>query len=418
MNLHYLANSLGWTLVHFLWQGALIGAATAVALFVMRKAKAEHRYTVACTALLLCLLWPALELAERLGDTAQMAAAAGRFNTSPLQSAVYQDQGVIDLLQPNLLLIVGVWALCAVVLTARMALGLLWVGKVARHNGGNRQWQHKVEQLAAQMGVTRAIRLRVVENLASPMTAGWWRPVVLVPASLISGMPADLLEALLAHEMAHIKRLDYLVNIGQNVVETLLFYHPAVWWISGRIRMEREQIADELAARTLGEPRRLALALFELEKFQFSTHHLAQAANGGDLMVRIKNLLRPDTQALNWKAALPVLGLATALLAVCANGQAAPKVVRKQAVADFSTCKKPVWPEESLRQEHTGTVTLKFLIGTDGKPKEAKIFRSSGHPPLDEAAKTGILKCSFKPATRNGVAVEEWMHMQYVWTLE
>lgn len=418
MNLHYLANSIGWTLVHFLWQGALIGAAAFVALAVMRKARAEHRYTVACTALLLCVLWPALELSGRLGDVVQMASANARFGDQALASASGQDQGLLALVQPNLLLIVGVWALCAIVLTVRMALGLLWVGKVAKQYGGNYHWQGKVDQLARRFGVSRQVRLRVVDNLDSPITAGWWRPVVLLPASLLSGMPADLLEALLAHEMAHIKRLDYLVNIGQNVVETLLFYHPAVWWISGRIRIEREQIADDMAAKVLGEPRRLALALSELEKFQFSAHHLAQAANGGDLMVRIKNLMRPDTQALNWKAALPVLGLATALLAVCANGQAVPKVVHRNALADFSTCKKPIWPAESLREEETGTVTLKFLIGTDGKAKESKLHGSSGHPLLDESARVGIFKCNFKPATRNGVPVEEWMSMQYVWTLE
>lgn len=89
-------------------------------------------------------------------------------------------------------------------------------------------------------------------------------------------MPPDLL-ALLAHELAHIRRHDYLVNLLQNVIEALLFFHPAVWWIS-RVRLEREHIADDFAARQLGEPRRLALALSELERLQFST--LAQAANG------------------------------------------------------------------------------------------------------------------------------------------
>lgn len=418
MNTAYLVNSIGWTLVHFLWQGALIGAAAALALLVMRKSRAEHRYTVACTALLLCVLWPALELGGRLAGASQVGSALFRFSADAAAHPLLQDDNLLGMLQSNFLLIVAVWAVCAVVLTARMALGLLWVGKVARQYGGNAHWQAKVDLLAERFGVTRQVRLRIVDELDSPITAGWWRPVVLLPASLVSGMPAELLEALLAHEMAHIRRLDYLVNIGQNVVETLLFYHPAVWWISGRIRLEREQIADELAARTLGEPRRLALALSELEKFQFSTHHLAQAANGGDLMVRIKNLLRPDTQALNWKAALPVLGLATALLAVCANGQAAPKVVHQAAVADFSSCAKPQYPEESLKKSHTGTVTLRFLIGADGVPKDAQVKRSSGHPMLDAAAKDAIFKCKFVAATRNGVQVEEWMHMQYVWTLK
>ncbi len=412
--------SIGWTLVHFLWQGALVGCATAVGLTALRNARPESRYLVACTGLFLCLAWPALELALRLsgdsgaGGDAAVLAAAGLVAGSPI------DAGWGTLLAGHLGWIVGTWALCAVVLAGRMVLGLFWIERAAAQECVDPAWQARLERLAAQFGVERAVRLRVVASLASPITAGWWRPVVLVPASLVSGMPAQLLEALLAHEMAHIKRHDYLVNLGQNIVETLLFYHPAVWWISHRIRSEREQIADDHAARILGEPRRLALALSELEKLQFSTHHLAQAANGGDLMSRIKRLVRPDVQALNWKAAIPVLGLAA--LSVTAFAHAAPAAMAKEpetaAVADFNSCKRPDYPAESVKQEHTGTVTLGFRVAKNGTVKESKITRSSGHPLLDDAAQSALVKCRFKPATTKGKRVEAWTAVQYVWTLE
>lgn len=415
-----IVGSIGWTLVHFLWQGALIGCATAVGLTVLRNARPESRYLVACTGLLLCLAWPALELALRLsgdsgtGGDAAVLAAAGLVAGSPI------DAGWSILLAEHLGWIVGTWALCAVALAGRMVLGLFWIERAATQERVDPIWQARLEQLAAGFGVDRAVRLRVVQQLASPITAGWWRPVVLVPASLVSGMPAHLLEALLAHEMAHIKRHDYLVNLGQNVVETLLFYHPAVWWISNRIRSEREQIADDHAARMLGEPRRLALALSELEKLQFSTHHLAQAANGGDLMSRIKRLIRPDIQVLNWKAAIPVLGLAA--LSVTAFAHAAPSAATKDpdtsAVADFNSCKRPEYPAESVKQQHTGTVTLGFLVAKNGGVKESKVTRSSGHPALDDAAQSALVKCRFKPATTKGKPVEAWTAVQYVWTLE
>jgi D-alanyl-D-alanine endopeptidase (penicillin-binding protein 7) len=181
----------------------------------------------------------------------------------------------------------------------------VWANRSARTQRTDPHWNARLANMAAQFGIARTVRLRVVDTLASPVTAGWWRPVVLVPASLLSGMPPQLLEALLAHELADVRRCDYLVNLAQSVIETILFYHPVVWWLSHRIRAEREQIADDIAARHLGEPRRLALALSELERLQFSTRHLAQAANGGDLMTRIKRLVRPETQAFNWKAAVP-----------------------------------------------------------------------------------------------------------------
>jgi bla regulator protein BlaR1 len=413
-----VVSSIGWTLVHFLWQGLLLGCATAVLLTLMRNMRPEHRYTVSCTALFMCLAWPALEFYLRMQDLSAavtLAEPAGGWAMAPGNRA----GGIESQLQGNLVWIVALWAVCASVLSVRIGLGLLWVKRAEHQYTGDAHWQARVDRMAAQFGITRAVRLRVVENLASPITAGWWRPVVLVPASLITGMPSHLLEALLAHELAHVRRFDYLVNLGQNVVETLLFYHPAVWWISGRIRDEREQIADDIAASQLGEPRRLALALSELERFQFSSHHLAQAANGGDLMTRIKRLIRPDTQALNWKAAIPVLGLAAACLSVYANAAPdAAKAEKTHAVVDFKSCAKPHYPAESLKAGNQGAVTLSFLIGVDGKAKESTVAKSSGFAPLDEAARTAIAKCSFKPATVAGKPVEDWMKMKYVWTLK
>jgi bla regulator protein BlaR1 len=413
-----LVGSLGWTLLHFLWQGALIGCATAVALVAMRNARPRQRYVLACGALLLCIAWPAIELAARLSGNTD--AGAGATVMARMASvALVTDSGALSWLQGKLPLFVMAWAACSAALALRMGLGLLWIGRITRQHAGNPHWQAKLSRMALHIGVTRAVRLSIVDNLASPITAGWWRPVVLVPASLISGMPPELLEALLAHELGHVKRFDYLVNLGQNVVETLLFYHPAVWWISSRIRVEREQIADDVAASHLGEPRRLALALSELERFQFSGHHLAQAANGGDLMSRIKRLLRPDAQALNWKAAIPVLGLAVACTAAYAqkpveHARPAPIIA---AVANFSSCEKPVWPKQSLRDGNQGTVTLAFKIGEDGKVENSRLQKSSGFALLDEAAREGIAKCRFRPATQGGKPVPAWMRMQYVWTL-
>jgi D-alanyl-D-alanine endopeptidase (penicillin-binding protein 7) len=422
MNASVLITAVGWTLVHFVWQGALVGCATAIGMVALRNARPQQRYLLACSALLVCLVWPAMELWSRLHE---LQGAAGLAIEPPrlfAAGAAAAGGDWLGYVQGKLASIVLVWAACAAALALRMALGLFWIGRMTGKNKSDAHWQGRLDSLARRCGVTREVRLRVVDGIPGPVTAGWWRPVVLVPASLVSGMPPDLLEALLAHEMAHIKRFDYLVNLGQNVVETLLFYHPAVWWISNRIRIEREQIADDLAARALGEPRRLALALSELEKLQFSSHRLAQAANGGDLISRIRRLVRPDTQALNWKAAIPVLGLAALSVAMYANAAPAhqPNDEGKstRALADFRSCAKPVWPKADLRAEHTGTVTLGFLIDAGGQVLDAKLTKSSGYPGLDLAAQTGIAKCHFIPATKDGKPVQAWMQMKYVWTLQ
>lgn len=417
-------DSIGWTLLHFVWQGVLIGAATALALALLRNVHARHRYLVACIGLLACVLWPAFELVGRLrGPAANLADA--RFADSIMKNPFNgQANGMASFLQEQLSVIVAFWAVCALLLALRMVAGLLWVRKAGNSPGRDPALQCRVDQLADRFGVKRAVDLRLVEELDSPMTAGWLRPVILVPAALATGMPPQLLQALLAHEMAHIKRFDYLVNLGQSVIESLLFYHPAVWWISRQVRTERELVADSLAAATLAEPRELAVALSELEKWSFSRHHLAQAANGGELSRRVQQLLRPSTDALNWKAALPVLALAMACLSALSHADPVEeKVVKKTAGmkaarVDFDSCAKPEWPEESLKAEHTGTVTLGFLIGVDGKVKNSRVNSSSGHPLLDEAAREGIQQCSFKPGTRKGKPIESWMQMKYQWTLE
>ncbi|ATQ76662.1 peptidase M56 [Massilia violaceinigra] len=417
-----LIDSIGWTLLHFTWQGLLIGCTSAAVLALMRNTRPEYRYNVACVALLACVLWPAAELTLRLQD-ANASAAHLRFADQMMAGARADDASLAGWLQEQLLWIVGFWSVCAALLALRMAAGLAWIRHASQAPLAGAEWQARAGRMASAFGITRAVRVRVVENLDSPLTIGWLRPVVLVPASLMTGMPPELLEALLAHEMAHVRRFDYLVNLGQNVVEILLFYHPAVWWISGRIRTEREQIADDLAARHLGEPRRLAHALSELERLQFSSHHLAIAANGGELVTRVRRLVKPGRQALDWKASLPALGLAAAcfsLYAHAANDRAAvtPALAKVAPVVDFASCAKPVWPAASFKAEHTGTVTLAFKVGDTGRVTASRIAASSGHALLDEAARAGIMKCQFKPGTENGKPVAAWMNMKYVWMLK
>jgi beta-lactamase regulating signal transducer with metallopeptidase domain len=230
-----------------------------------------------------------------------------------------------DTLAPRLPLVMSCWACGAAVLALRLLLGLAWVRRRSRPGAYpvDAAWQATLARMAGEFGIARKVVLGVVADLSGPVTAGWWRPVVLVPAALLTGMPAPLLEALLAHELAHVRRHDYLVNLLQSAIEILLFYHPAVWWLSHRIRVERELVADDLAATMLGEPRRLALALSELDLVRLSTLNLAPAAHGGNLMSRIKRLVRPEAEPAQWKLALPLLALALSAGVYAQTGTAA-----------------------------------------------------------------------------------------------
>lgn len=414
-------SAIGWTLVDFVWQGALVGLAAASLLALMGSAAPTRRYLVACVALLACLAWPAWTLAERLSapETSGSLLLAG----APLGATGTSTAQIGAVLEPHIGTIVLAWAAISLALGLRMSLGLLWIGRAGALRGtADDALQARLQQLADRFGITREVRIRVVEHLASPITAGWLRPIVLVPASLVTGMPPDLLDALLAHELAHVKRMDYLVNLCQNVIETLLFYHPAVWWISKQVRNEREKIADDEAVSLLGEPRRLARALSELEKIQFSQHHLALSASGGDLMVRIKRLVKPEAQPASWKAVFLAMTLVLAAFAAqfpqSAHADAPSSARTEIARIDFSSCTKPQYPAESLRQQHTGAVTLEFDLDQSGGVSAARVRKSTGYPLLDEAARGALEKCSFKPAMRNGVPIGGTALIQYIWIIE
>ena len=347
--------ALGWALLDFLWQGLLLGALAALALHALRNARPQARYAVSCLALAACLALPLAGLYRGLaaadaGATTAIDIAAPRAVAIALPSMGPTATPAMDwrcALQLQMPAIVAAWSAGALLLALRLLLGCRWVGRLrSRARLPNSFWQGRFDELAVRVGLRAPVPLRVSEAIDSPVAAGWWRPVVLVPAALLASMPVELLEALLAHELAHVRRRDYLVNLLQGAVETLLFYHPVVWWLSRRVRIEREQVADDLASRALGDPRQLALALQALDRFQQARRepshsplahaHLLPAAHGGQLMPRIKRLLRPDHQRPDWKLALPVAGLAALGLAVHA-AQAVTPVPAVAPVAQVRT---------------------------------------------------------------------------------
>ena len=345
--------ALAWSLLDFLWQGALVGWTAALLLAAMGRRSPQARYAVACGALLLCAALPLAGLMTRLqaAEAPQamlplMLTAAGAIDWSaaPATASGWQPHAldaarnaalgaVLDALQARLPLVLTLWSAGAAALALRLLLGLWWVRRRTDPAASrlDAHWQGRAQAMAGRLGVKRAVRVGIVDDIRSPLTAGWWRPVVLLPAALLSGMPSHLLEALLAHELAHIRRHDYLVNLLQSAVEIALFYHPTVWWLSRRIRAEREQVADDIAATLLGEPRRLAVALSELDRFQLifersTQHQLAHAAHGGHLMQRIKRLVCKEAEPLGLKMLVPACGLAAACFTYYANAQSMPPV--------------------------------------------------------------------------------------------
>lgn len=370
MNTAAWMSGLAWALLDFVWQGAVVGCVAAVLLALMGRARPQWRYLAACAALLLCAALPLAGLLARvLGQGAADAAGmlpsallqalpsgAGQASSQGVAAAAWNPAGWRELLAPRLPLVILCWSAGAALMAMRLLLGLAWVRRRSRPGAyrADPAWQAVLDRLAGRMGIGRKVILGLVDDLATPVTAGTLAPLVLVPASLATGMAPQLLEALLAHELAHVRRHDYLVNLVQSAIEILLFYHPAVWWLSHRIRVERELIADDLAASALGEPRRLALALSELDLFQLSSPQPALGAHGegGSLMSRIKRLVRPQAEpsaaSFGWKLALPALGLALTA-AIHAHAGTAGTTGTTGAAASAPAQQKPGFHHITLR---------------------------------------------------------------------
>jgi beta-lactamase regulating signal transducer with metallopeptidase domain len=173
------------------------------------------------------------------------------------------------------------------------------------------------------MALERVVQVFESTAIAVPMMVGWLKPVVLLPAAALSGLTSDQIEALLAHELAHVRRHDYLVNLLQAAVETLLFYHPAVWWVSRHVRQEREHCCDDLAIAVCGDRAAYAAALADLAAM--TTPRFALAASDGSLLARVKRILGPPADRhsapVGWTPALLVALLGAALVPLLAHGE-------------------------------------------------------------------------------------------------
>jgi beta-lactamase regulating signal transducer with metallopeptidase domain len=153
-------------------------------------------------------------------------------------------------------------------------------------------WQKTFEELLSEFGLPRKIQLLQSRFVSTPMVVGCLSPIVLVPVSAFTSLTPNQLRAILLHELAHIRRLDHWVNLFQGVIESLLFFHPAVWWLSNKVRDEREHCCDEFSVTSTGQPKDLAEALFQLESLRTRTSSMSLAATGGKLKERIARILQ------------------------------------------------------------------------------------------------------------------------------
>lgn len=353
--------ALGWALLHFVWQGALLAVLAAIALRALRHSAADVRYVVAVVALSLMATMPAVTGVQAYlslrADAPDRQAAEGLVTKAPAATvpAKAADEGpavflpgpsattapATTALEEWLPSLVLVWMAGVAVLAFRLLGGWVLVQRARSHGASpaDDALQAIVRRLTRTLHITRPVALLRSPGVDVPTVIGWMKPTVLLPMSALSGLSPLQIEAILAHELAHVRRHDYLVNLLQALLETLLFYHPAVWWLSRRIRIEREHCCDDLAVSLCGDPVVYARALADLEALRGVNSRLAMAATGGALLNRVRRLLAaPATHAGRgpaWIAAsAAVLLMAGLVLGAVGHPQVQPDSATGEAAAN------------------------------------------------------------------------------------
>lgn len=362
-----LAQAIGWALLHLLWQATIVAAILAAVLTLIPRQSANARYSAACGALglvfalFIATAWKTYDpaVAPVTSPLTESQAMKITVTNVPVALATIAAEtwrermlSMVASARQSLPMVVAVWLFGVVFLSSRLLLTWMRARRLAQAGQpANIQWQRVARRLSNALGLRRAVRLLESAAVEVPSVIGMLRPVILLPASTLTGLTPAQIEMVLAHELAHIRRHDFLVNLMQAVVETLMFYHPAVWWMSRRVRIERENCCDDMAVAVCGNPIQYAKALTRLEELR-SAPSLMVAANGGSLLDRIRRIAggRAESNAISarWAAAMITL----VVLAVGAGIPSLPAFAqREQKAAEPAKAKvdvtAPVEPEET-----------------------------------------------------------------------
>jgi beta-lactamase regulating signal transducer with metallopeptidase domain len=312
------------TLLHFLWQGAALAAAAYVSLSLLRSSSARYAFLVGLLVLMLAApmaTFLVLNSQATAPTSASAIALSGVASETPAHAfaARHQSTASSQTAPDYFFLLVELWFAGVVLFSLRSAGGFFLVVQLRRKESMpvSQELLDLCEALQKKMGITRMVRYCESLQLSAPVVVGWIRPVVLLPVSALTGLDDTQLRAVIAHELAHIQRLDAFVNLFQIAVESLLFYHPAVWWLGKRIREERENCCDDAAVAVCGSPVTYAHALARMAESRVAPQ-LVMAANRGPLAARVARLLGIDHSSGAQRGAnlsVGLLCLSAALLA-------------------------------------------------------------------------------------------------------
>lgn len=322
-----IQTALGWTVIHSLWQGIVIASFMAIVLISFKKLSSHARYWIANSALLLMLLSSVMTFVWLIREQ-QLTTAQGDetllFNKNHVEVIPFDIQEdiisrIAIFFNEHISFIVIAWLIGIIFFFVRLMGGLMYIEILRQRHiqplKDRAEWQSRLNLYKNRLKINQVVELSESALVAVPMVVGWLKPIILIPIGTVNRMSVAEVEAILAHELAHIAARDYALNVVQTIVEILFYYHPAVWWISANIRAERENRCDDIAIRLCGNSLTYAKALLAVQELQHQnirSYGLAMTFSGqrkGFLLKRVKRILNQPQNRSNIMEKFAATGL-------------------------------------------------------------------------------------------------------------
>lgn len=398
-NVNNIGNALGWTLIHFLWQGLLIFLSYWVITRLFLKNKINQQYWVGIFFITICLIVPIrefvlqLQIIETNSDIIQLI--SNNISTEFSSGIMNPLDSMILLVQKAIPYIVAIWLISVLLISGHLFQSWLALLKLSRQPSTklSNNILRKLQEVSKELKLKATPIITISEKIDIPATFGFFKPVILLPFSLISKLPQEQMEAILVHELCHIKRADFLHNIFQLLVETLFFYHPLTKWVSRDIRKIREQCCDEMVLKLKTNPIVYANALTNIASIynkhnHSDTSHLQIAATDGELFNRIKFLML-DKRA---KAPLTniILGVTFSLIALLVFNNIT-SVSNKLALTNTSNSENTIQMNDSYNRPQYQTPNIYNIINNQTKKHEPVVKKYTAKILPTNNIKTPIL---------------------------
>lgn len=389
--------ALGWTILHSMWQAFFIYACLRIVLKLWPQAGARIKYNLSLLSLSGIFTWFLATLYIHVQRLQEAREALQHFSgTIAVQepvhiAAVYPNQDPLIWLFPKLELcfpfLVTLYIAGMTGMIIKLLSDLLQLRKIrtTRIEPIGEAWDKHLDKLAARLQIPRKVKLLISRHVQVPVMLGFIKPLILLPVAMVNNLTEAQLEAVLLHELAHIKRNDYLLNIFQSIVETILFFNPFVWLISRIIRMEREHCCDDLVIASTVQPLQYAHALVALEEYRLTTNRLTMAAADSKqhLFHRIKRIMEMKTKHLNYSQKfLAVLIIATGLISIAwLNPAKGKNNNEQQEPAKVKTTVATSAPQEKIPVAEADETTGRFRQQLAAATRDTVLPASPPPPP-------------------------------------